>query len=127
VAQPTRAGWLTVAVTRERRLTFGEVAELYDRSRPSYRAALVDDVLDVAQVGPSHGVLEVGAGTGKATILFARRGLSVLALEPSAEMAAVARRNCAQYPGVRIEESDFEHWRANGARFPLQAMKGRSG
>jgi SAM-dependent methyltransferase len=108
-----------VVVTRERRLTFGEVAEQYDRSRPSYPAELVDDVLEVAQVGPSERVLEVGAGTGKATILFAERGLSVLALEPSADMAAVARRNCAQYPGVRIEQSDFEHWRPDGVSFPL--------
>jgi hypothetical protein len=29
---------------RERRLVFGEVAELYDRHRPTYPPALIDDL-----------------------------------------------------------------------------------
>ena len=61
----------------ERRLTFGVVAELYDRMRPSYPLALVDDVLAFAGVGRA---LEVGAGTGKATVLFAARDVEVVAL-----------------------------------------------
>ena len=98
---------------------FGEVAELYDRARPSYPAAMVDTVLEFAPVDRSREVLEVGAGTGKATVLFAERGLRVLALEPSAEMAAVVRRNCERYPCVRVISSDFEHWQADDARVPL--------
>ena len=63
--------------------------------------------------------LEVGAGTGKATVLFADRGLSVLAIEPSAEMARIARRNCAAYENVTIEETEFERWRPSGHDFSL--------
>ena len=100
---------------RERRLTFGEVAELYDRVRPSYPPAVVEEVVSQAE---TERALEVGAGTGKATVLFARAGVSVLALEPSGQMAAIARRNCAAYPGVRIEELEFEDWDA-GERFAL--------
>jgi SAM-dependent methyltransferase len=110
---------LTVGVARERRLSFGEVAELYDRARPSYPEALVDDLLAIASVARGQRILEVGAGTGKATTLFAARGAAVVAIEPSAEMAAVLRRNCAPYPHVEIVECDFEHWRGDGARFPL--------
>jgi hypothetical protein len=43
----------------------------------------------------------------------------VIALEPSAEMAAIARRNCASYENVTIEESDFERWRPPGHDFRL--------
>jgi SAM-dependent methyltransferase len=100
----------------ERRLTFGGVAELYDRARPSYPVSLVEDVIELAGADRA---LEVGAGTGKATVLFAERGVSVVALEPSAEMAAVARANCARYPTVRIEQLDFERWEPGGERFPL--------
>ena len=106
-------------MARERRLVFGEVAELYDQARPSYPPELVNEVLRVAPVGRSTEVLEVGAGTGKATVLFAARGVRVLALEPSAEMAMLARRNCERYPGVRVVLSDFEDWETNGARVPL--------
>jgi tRNA G46 methylase TrmB len=63
---------------RERRLVFGEVAELYD----SYPPALVDDLVAMAGLDGGQAVLEVGAGTGKATVLFAQRGIPVLAIEP---------------------------------------------
>jgi trans-aconitate methyltransferase len=100
-------------VPEHRRLTFGRVAELYDRARPSYPEALIDDVLALAGPGPA---LEVGAGTGKATIQFAARGCRVLALEPSPAMAAIARRNC---PGVTVEQAEFERWEPAGRSFGL--------
>ena len=102
-----------------RRLSFGGVAELYDRSRPSYPDALVDGVLEYAGAGESDRAVEVGAGTGKATVLFAARGLSVLGIEPSADMAQVARRNCAGYENVTIEQTEFERWRPPGHEFRL--------
>jgi SAM-dependent methyltransferase len=92
------------------RLAFGRVADLYDRARPSYPRAVVDEVLEFAGLRPPAKLLEVGAGTGKATVLFAERGLGVLALEPSHEMATVARSNCARYPHVEIVEAEFESW-----------------
>jgi SAM-dependent methyltransferase len=106
-------------VTRERRLAFGEVAELYDRTRPSYPPALVQDVLELAPLQDVPRALEVGAGTGKATVLFARRGVSVLALEPSPEMAAIAARNCAGLANVTIERTGFERWQRREPEFPL--------
>jgi SAM-dependent methyltransferase len=96
-------------VPREQRTVFGEVAELYDRVRPGYPEVLVDDVLALAGSAVPRS-LEVGAGTGKATILFAKRGLEVVAIEPSPEMAAVASRNCLHFPQVLIEVSSFEDW-----------------
>jgi SAM-dependent methyltransferase len=104
---------------RERRLVFGEVAELYDRHRPSYPPALIDDLVALAGLDGSQSVLEVGAGTGKATALFAQRDIPVLAIEPNAEMAAVARRNLAGFEHVTIEEADFEEWPPHGRRFAL--------
>src|SRR5271170_4393101 len=100
-----------------RRLSFGGVAELYDRSRPSYPPALVDAVLEFAGAGEGDRALEVGAGTGKATVLFAERGLHVVAIEPSADMAEIARRNTAAYENVTIEETEFERWRPDGREF----------
>jgi SAM-dependent methyltransferase len=103
-------------MAREPRLVFGEVAELYDRVRPPYPTELVDDVIGLAGTDRA---LEVGAGTGKATVLFARRGLAVHALEPSPAMASIARRNCSAYPAVTIQETDFERWRPDAERFGL--------
>lgn len=97
-------------MARQRRLAFGDVADLYDRARPSYPPALIGDVLEYSCLRPGDLAAEVGAGTGKATLLFAERGLHVLALEPSAEMAAIARRNLAGFPTVSVTEVEFERW-----------------
>lgn len=90
------------------RLAFGRVAELYDRARPSYPPAVIDAVVEFAGLTSPARIVEVGAGTGKATVLLAERGLGVLALEPSHEMAQVARANCRRYPAVEIIEVEFE-------------------
>jgi trans-aconitate methyltransferase len=99
-----------MAFLDEQRLAFGSVAELYDRARPSYPAAAIDDVIAHGRLSAGDRVLEVGAGTGKATVLLAQRGLPVLALEPSAAMAARARANCEGLAGVEVVESEFESW-----------------
>ena len=106
-------------MTRPQRLVFGEVADLYDRYRPAYPDAVVDDLINLAALEQGTLVLEVGAGTGKATAMFAERGIRVLAVEPSAEMAGVARRMFGDRPAVQIEQSDFEQWDAAGREFPL--------
>jgi SAM-dependent methyltransferase len=105
-------------MAREQRFVFGEVADLYDRARPGYPAALVDDVLESCGL-PAPRVLEVGAGTGKATVAFAARGLEIVALEPTAEMASVAARNVAAFPAVTVEVATFEEWHGSGALFDL--------
>jgi SAM-dependent methyltransferase len=105
---------------REQRLVFGEVAELYDSTRAGYPGALVDDVISYARAdGPGLRAVEVGAGTGKATVSFASRGLEIVAIEPSPGMAAVARRNTRQFPNVRVEETSFEDWPGPAGEFGL--------
>jgi trans-aconitate methyltransferase len=92
-------------IDEARRVSFDARAELYDAARPSYPDALVDDVLSRG----GRRVLEIGAGTGKATVVFARRGASIVAIEPGASLAAVLRRNVAGLD-VTVENTTFEAW-----------------
>jgi SAM-dependent methyltransferase len=94
-----------------RRTSFDRKAEQYDTVRPSYPVALVDDV--IARCAPAR-MLEIGAGTGKATVLFARAGRELVALEPGANLAAVLRRNVAAFPHVTVEETRFETYTGHG-------------
>jgi SAM-dependent methyltransferase len=100
----------TPADLARRSRAFGRVADAYDRFRPGYPAALLDDVLALAPAMPPR-ILEAGAGTGRASLLLAARGARVTAVEPDPEMAAVARRRAGE-AGVadRIElvEAAFE-------------------
>jgi len=100
---------------RERlRETFGSVAELYDRARPTYPAAIFDDLAELASLAPGSRVLEIGPGTGKATTELVRRGYAVTGIELSPDLAAFARRNV---PQAEIEVADFETWEPREAGF----------
>lgn len=98
-------------IDQARRTSFDQNAELYDAARPSYPVALVDDV--IARCSPRR-MLEIGAGTGKATVLFARAQRELVAVEPGANLAAVLRRNVAGLSHVTVEETTFEAYGGRG-------------
>ena len=93
-----------------KRTSFDRFALQYDAVRPSYPAAVIDDVL--ARSAATR-ALEVGAGTGKATVLFGQRGLDIVAFEPGAKLAAVLRE---RVHGMRVEvvEAMFESCNLSG-------------
>ncbi len=97
--------------------TFGEVADEYDRHRPSYPDELVAAVIAYAE-GPRLDALEVGAGTGKATTLFASAGLRICALEPDPAMAALLSNRSAPFPEVTVTVTSFEEY-ASQSQFDL--------
>jgi SAM-dependent methyltransferase len=100
-----------------RRLMFDQVAELYDRARPGYPPELHSDLVELAGLGPGSRVLEIGCGTGQATIPLAERGLGIVCVELGEALAAVARRRLARYPNVRVVTADFEDWEPERAGF----------
>jgi SAM-dependent methyltransferase len=75
-----------------RALSFGVKAEAYERFRPGYPAELFDMVMAYAGQ-PVRTALEIGAGTGKATRLFAGRGVTVTATEPDGAMLTELRKH----------------------------------
>lgn len=82
------------------RSVFDPVAGRYDASRPGYPADLYDAIDRLA--GPLAGatVVEVGAGTGKATRALLHRGAHVLPLDVGAEMLAQLRSRSPGVPAV---------------------------
>lgn len=93
---------------RERRDVFGEAVDQYASARPGYPEAMVEDVL--AYADPVAEILEVGAGTGKATVAFASRGVAITCLEPDPRMAARLAQECAPFPQVTIEITRLENY-----------------
>lgn len=101
------------------RATFGQDADLYDQARPGYPDQTFEDLVQFAGLSPRSRVLEIGCGTGQATQPLARLGCTIVAVELSTEMAAVARRNLRDFPNVTIEVSPFEDWTPPATPFDL--------
>lgn len=101
------------------RLSFETAASSYHQARPEYPEELYEDLVREARLEPGDSLLEIGPGTGKATLPLARRGFRVTALEPGQRLAAEARRNLSGF-SVEVVESSFEDWGPPGAaRFKL--------
>lgn len=94
----------------ERSKLFDQEAERYDRCRPTYPDALIDELLGPEPAGLE--VLDVGCGTGIASRQMAERGAKVLGVELAPRMAEIARSH-----GIDVELGAFEGWDAAGRTF----------
>jgi SAM-dependent methyltransferase len=90
------------------RLSFNEAAEIYDEVRPAYPAVLFDVLFQALPALPE--IVEVGAGTGKATRDLLARGATVHAIEIGPAMAAKLRSNLPT-ERLRVTVGDFEELR----------------
>lgn len=93
---------------RSRRHSYDQIAKLYDRARPSYPAALFDDIAAFAGIKADARLLEIGCGTGQATLPLAQRGYAIDCIELGAELAKVAREKLAPFPNARVIQADFD-------------------
>jgi SAM-dependent methyltransferase len=107
------------ADTDRLKATFDTVAEWYHQARPDYPAELFAALTGAAALAPGARLLEVGCGTGKATLPLAELGFRITCLEPGPHLAVAARRNLAGYD-VDVVERAFEDWTPpDGERFDL--------
>ena len=99
------------------RTTFEEVPELYDRVRPVYPTQIFDDLVHLAGLPTAARIVEIGCGTGQATLPLAERGFEIVCVELGAGLAAVARRKLASFPKVEIVNALFETWEPSAGGF----------
>jgi SAM-dependent methyltransferase len=96
---------------------FDKAADLYEHARPNYPVGLFDDLASLSRLPEHAQILEIGCGTGKATLPLADLGFQIVCVELGEQLAAVARRRLAAFPNVEIINADFESWEAGNSRF----------
>ena len=96
---------------------YQNIAQIYDTIRPDYPKDLFDDIILETGICPGKRILELGAGTGKATKAFLDRGICVDAVELEKNMAQLLRQK-NDSDALRVYVDSFEHWTSN-VRYPL--------
>ncbi|MBI5565311.1 MAG: methyltransferase domain-containing protein [Chloroflexi bacterium] len=98
---------------------FDEVADGYDAYRPAYPEKLIDALIAMTGIRPDSKILEIGSGTGKATLMLARRGFAIRCIEPGQNLVAIAARKLKHFPRIEFETVAFEHWHTQPGEFAL--------
>lgn len=88
------------------RSSFDEVADIYEAVRPGYPGELFDRLFAVLPTDPA--IVEVGPGTGQATVDLLRRGARVTAVEAGPHLAAAVASRFGDHPALRVVNATFE-------------------
>jgi SAM-dependent methyltransferase len=104
----------TSADARSYGRVFDEIADEYDRHRPTYADELIDRACEMAGLGAGARVLEIGCGTGQLTRSLLARGLRVTVVEPGQQLIERARTQLGgtadvQFVNARFEDATLPH------------------
>lgn len=99
---------------------YNGIAAIYDEIRPSYPEKLIQDIISKTNLNLNNRLLEIGPGTGKATVQFAEKGFTIHGVEPAEDMAEIFKSKCRNYPKASLEVISFEEWNCpNSEKYDL--------
>jgi len=88
--------------------SFDVFAETYHSVRPGYPVQLYADIKELCGLDSTSRLLEIGAGSGIATVELAKFGGKIVAIEPGSHLAAIARKQTEGMKNVEVLEETFE-------------------
>ena len=104
------------ALDRSRKTEFTGMGELYHKARPPYPGALFREMDDYFHFQMGQNALEIGCGTGKATVHLLACGLEVTGIDIAPDLLDVAREKL-KGSRMNLVESSFEDFRAPEGSF----------
>ena len=102
-----------------RKIVFDQTAKDYDEVRPGYPNKLIEDIISISCIPEDGRILEIGCGTGQATIPFAKRGYSMTCLDIGKNMVALCKNKCQKYTPVHVYPISFEEWKPEMNSFDI--------
>jgi len=91
------------------RFTFNEDVLNYDKMRPTYVKELYEDVIQFSNLNSNKNALEIGIGTGQATLPFLNTGCKLTAVELGEDMAKFSKEKFANFHSFDVINNDFEN------------------
>jgi SAM-dependent methyltransferase len=80
---------------------------------------LVNDIVALSGIPDDGRILEIGCGTGQATVPFAERGYWMTCLDIGEDLASIAAEKCRCHRRVTIQVEAFEDWQAGEDRYDI--------
>lgn len=99
--------------------TFNTAYEKYDKWRPSYVSELYDDIFSAVQITPSSNVLEIGIGTGQATLPVLEKGCRLTAIELGDQLARYSREKFSNFDKFAVLNMAFQDYECEPDSFDL--------
>lgn len=87
---------------------FDQTAEYYDTYRPSYPMEIVNKIITTTNINKFSRLLEIGAGSGKATELFAPNNFNIFCVEPGENLVRNGRIKFSKFDNIKFEVGRFE-------------------
>lgn len=88
--------------------SFDVYAGNYHNVRPGYPLEMYEDIKKHCELGESSSVLEIGSGSGIATVELAKMGSRVTGIEPGSNLASIAKAQVREYKKADVLEGTFE-------------------
>ena len=108
-----------MTIDRRRGALFEASAFDYDLYRPSYPLEVIREAVSLSNLRSSSRLLEIGCGTGKATLPFASRGFMIDCIDPGKRLIDFARQNCRAWPNASFTRGTFEEVRLEPRYYDL--------
>ena len=91
---------------------FDENVILYDKFRPTYGTKIFEDILSYSRITKSSKILEIGCGTGNATLPMIQTRAEVTAVEIGENLSKYTAQKFSKYSNFQIIHCAFEDFQA---------------
>jgi ubiquinone/menaquinone biosynthesis C-methylase UbiE len=99
--------------------TFSTIPKQYDKARLGYPDPLFRDIIRYSKLTKNDPVLEIGIGTGKATLPFVRYSNHLIANDISRELVSIAKEKLKRYQRMKYIIGQFENIKLPKNHFKL--------
>ncbi|MGL5416355.1 MAG: class I SAM-dependent methyltransferase [Clostridium sp.] len=101
------------------RLKFNEDVVNYDKNRPEYPKELFKEIIDYVNLNKNSKVIEIGCGTGQATLPILEVECDVIGIELGDNLAKYTKKKFEKYNKFKIINDDFIKCRIKENEFDL--------
>lgn len=91
----------------ELRRSFNEDVVNYDKYRPEYPNELFEDIMSYSQIEAGNNLLEIGIGTGQATLPFIQLGCDIVGIELGDKLSSFVAEKYSEHKNFKVINADF--------------------